>query len=118
VGNDDILFQNSQDNFVNTTNPAVCIYHLKTKKYQILSNDKNNQDFRVADDRIFYVNDEGVQSFILKNGQFKKEKVLHQLKDPGLIYTPNNHLILEKVNDKDGKSVSTTFEIIDLTQVK
>jgi hypothetical protein len=118
VGNDHILFQNSQDNFVNTINPAVCIYHLKTKKYQILSDDKNNQDFRVAESRIFYVNDEGVQSLILKNNRFKKEKVPHQLKDPGLISTPNNHLILEKVNDKDGKSISTTFEIIDLANVR
>jgi hypothetical protein len=31
---------------------------------------------------------------------------------------PNTHFILEKGNDKDGKSISTTFEIIDLTRGK
>jgi hypothetical protein len=118
VGNDDILFLNSKDNFVKWENPPVCIYHLKTKKYQILSEDANNHDFNSLADRIFYVNDEGVQSMTLKGDQLKKEKIPHQLKDPEFVLPNNNHLILEKMNEKDGRKISTTFEIIDLTHVK
>jgi hypothetical protein len=118
AGKDHILFQNSKDNFVNTPYPPVCIYDLKTKQYQILSEDKDDQDFRIAGNHIFYVNHGTVQSFIFKEGQFEKRKVLHQLKNPKFVYTPNNHLILEKVNDEDGRSVSTTYEVIDLSQAK
>jgi hypothetical protein len=114
VGDDHILFLNSKDNFTTWINPPVCIYHLKTKQYQTLSDDANNHDFEVAGDRIFYIDNEGVQSLLLKNGQLKKKKVPHQLQDPQLMHTPNHHLILQKDNDKDGKSISTTFEIIDL----
>jgi hypothetical protein len=118
VGNDHILFRNSKDNFLTWINPPICIYDTKTKQYQTLSDDENNHDFKVAGDRIFYIDNEGVQSILLKNNQFKRERILHQLKDPQIISVPNDHLILQKDNDKDGKSVSTTFEIIDLTQVK
>jgi hypothetical protein len=118
LGNDYILFLNSKDNFVTWINPPVCIYNLKTKQYQIVSDDKNNEDFHSAGDYIFYKNDKGVQSIVLQDGQFKRKKVPHQLKDPGLISIPNNHLILQKENEKDGKSISTTFEIIDLANVK
>jgi hypothetical protein len=118
VGEDHILFENSKDNFVNTPYPAVCIYDLKTKRYQILSEDQDNENFKVSDRRIFYMRNGVVQSFVLKEGQFKKEKVPHRLKNPGFIYTPNHHLVLEKVNEKDGKNVSTTYEVIDLSQTK
>jgi hypothetical protein len=118
AGKDHILFQNAKDNFVNTTNPPVCIYDLKTKQYQILSDNKDNEDFRIVGNYIFYVNNGNLQSFVFKGGQFKKVKVSHQLKNPRFMYTPNNHLILEKGNEKDGRSISTTFEIIDLTHVK
>jgi hypothetical protein len=118
VGNDYILFRNSKDNFATWINPPICIYNMKTKQYQTLSEDENNHDFRVVNNRIFYIDNEGVQSLILENSQFKKTKISHQLKNLRFMYTPNNHLILEKGNEKDGRSVSTTFEIIDLTQVK
>jgi hypothetical protein len=118
AGKDHILFQNSKDNFVNTPNSPVCIYDLKTKQYQILSEDKYDQGFMIAGNYIFYIHNGVVQSFILKEGQFEKEKVPHRLKNPGSIYTPNNHLVLEKVNEKDGKNISTTYEVIDLSQAK
>jgi hypothetical protein len=118
VGDNDLLFLNSTDNFVKWENPPNCIYHLKTKQYQILSDDEHNRNFDSLGDRIFYINDEGVQLIVLKNGQFEREKIPHQLKDPEFIYIANNHLILEKGNEKDGRGISVTFEIIDLTQVK
>jgi hypothetical protein len=118
VGSDHILFLNSKDNFVNWINPPVCLYNLKTKQYQILSDDEKNSDFRVAGNCIFYIDPEGVHSLILENGRFIKKKVPHQLKDPQFIDTADGHLILQKENDKDGKSVSISFEIINLTNAK
>jgi hypothetical protein len=118
AGKDHILFENSKDNFVNTPHPAVCIYDLKTKRYQILSEDEDNGNFKVSGNRIFYMRNGVVQSFVLKEGQFKKEKVPHRLKNPGFIYTPNNHLVLEKVNEKDARNISTTYEVIDLSQAR
>jgi hypothetical protein len=118
VGDDYILFLNSKDNFVKWENPPNCIYNLKTKQYQILSDDENNRNFDSLGDDIFYINNEGIQWISLKNGQFERKKVPHQLKDLEFIYIANNHLILEKGNEKDGKGISVTFEIIDLTQVK
>jgi hypothetical protein len=118
VGDDYILFLNSKDNFVTWMNPPVCIYHLKTKQYQILSDDEKNEDFDSAGNRIFYTNEEGLQSIVLKEGQFKRKKIPHQLKSPETFYISNDRLILEKVNAEGGRNVSTTYEIIDLTQVK
>jgi hypothetical protein len=118
VGDDYILFRNAKDNFVTWINPPMCIYNMKTKQYQTLSEDENNHDFRAVNNRIFYIDNKGVQSLVLKNDQFEKVKIHHQLKNLRFIYARNNHLILEKGNDKDGKSISTTFEIIDLTRTK
>jgi hypothetical protein len=118
LGSDYVLFKNSRDHFVNTVNPAVCIYNLKTKQYQILSEDKDNRDFRVAGNYIFYIRNGVVQSLLYKEGPFEKKTVPHQLQNPESIYTSNNYLILEKVNDRDGKSVSTTYEVIDLSQTR
>jgi hypothetical protein len=56
------------------------------RSHQILSDDENRRDFRVADNRIFYIDDEGVQSLILENGQFKKREISYQLKGPGFIH--------------------------------
>jgi hypothetical protein len=118
LGDDYILFRNAKDNFVTWINPPMCIYNMKTKQYQTLSEDENNHDFRAINNRIFYIDNEGVQSLVVKNDQFEKVKIEHQLKNLRFIYARNNHLILEKGNDKDGKSISTTFEIIDLTRTK
>jgi hypothetical protein len=103
---------------VNTINPAVCMYDLKTKKYQILSEDENNRDFNVVGHRIFYENDQRVHSLIFKNGRFEKEKIPHQLTGFNMMYPTNGHLILKKGNEKDGRKVSVSFEMIDLTRVK